>query len=344
MKQLMTFLAVISFLFYSCNQKGKDDFLVLKGKMIYHESIETDESECLIGKPSEIIYCNSYLLFSDPYEGKAITVLNVNTKQCVRRFLDIGQGPGEVILPLKLSLSGDKYINIFQIQTGRLYTYDINDIINSASPAPILAQYLFADRPANIVKTANGFTGIGMFEDGRYRLYDETGKISQAIGNYPFRGNSMNQLDRFFLYQGVLCASPDGKHFAFGTSYCDNIEFYRIEKDTVLLVRKYETYDVDGNFNQVVLLSDECVMAYKGACGTSRYCYMLYSGKKFGEQRRRSTGGEKIIVFDWKGTYIRSFESDQTIFWFSVDEKDSTIYAVTRDAKEGSFSIVRYNL
>jgi hypothetical protein len=307
--------------------------------MIYGQTLDAD---WLIGKPAEIIYIDSHVLYYDRYESRAITVLDIKNQRFVRRFLNEGQGPGEVILPLKLSVSGDGKLEVFQMQNGRLYEYDIKDILDTTRNATY-TDYRFEDRPANIRKIVNGFVGIGMYEDGRYQLYDESGKTVAPIGEYPFRGEGMNHQDRFFLYQGALCSKPDGKYFALGSSYSDNLEFYTVEGAHATLVKKYETFDVKGRMEQTLLLDDDCVMTYKGAYGTDRYCYMLYSGETFGERHARSTGGKKIVVFDWKGAHVKTFEADKLIFSFCVDETDSNLFAVTHDEEEG-FVITSFSL
>ncbi|MDR1339323.1 MAG: TolB-like 6-bladed beta-propeller domain-containing protein [Prevotellaceae bacterium] len=328
---------IICIAFCSCNRQTSDFFS--SQREIYGEAITVD---CLIGRPAEIVCIDSFLFFYDRYEGQTITVLDIKNDRFISRFLNEGQGPDEVLVPLKLSVSGGKKLIVFQMQNGLLREYDLSGTVDMEQKA-LYGEYSFEDRPANIKKTAGGFVGIGMFEDGRYTLYDENGKAVNTVGKYPFRGEKMSPAERFFLYQGALCVSPDGSHFAMGSSYCDNLEFYRIENGDASLVRRYETYDVAGNFDRQVSLSDNCVMNYKGACGTERYCYMLYSGETFGTQHVRSTGGKLILVFDWKGAHVQTLASDKLIYSFCVDAADETLYAITYEEEEG-FSITRYKL
>ena len=41
-----------------------------------------------------------------------------------------------------------------------------------------------------------------------------------------------------------------------------------------------------------------------------------------------TTIGNKIVIFDWKGNYIKTLESAISLRSFCVDENDSEIYAV----------------
>ncbi|MDR0606210.1 MAG: TolB-like 6-bladed beta-propeller domain-containing protein [Bacteroidales bacterium] len=299
---------------------------------------------CLIGTPSELVLIDSLLLFYDRYERQTITVFDTKNNRFIRRFLYEGNGPEEIIPPLKLFVSyRNKQINIFQIQTGSLYVYDAKDIAVTEKEPAIYQKLSFGDRPANIKQTRDGFVGIGMFNNGRFHLYDQEGKFVNPAGQYPFRGEEMNPDVRFFVYQGVFCSSPNGNSYAIGSSYCDNLEFYHIENNNASLVKKYETYDVNAKFEQKLIINEECIMNYKAAYGCDKYCYMLYSGKPYLENGKRSYSGKKIIVFDWKGEYVKSFEADKEIFAFCVDENEGVIYAFTYDEEEGNI-ITRFKI
>jgi len=317
---------------WSCTNQNTYDFSG-KEKKISGEKVNID---CLIGKPSELIFIDSLLLFYDRYEGQSITVFDTKNNRFVRRFLSEGGGPEEVVPPLKLFVSyKDKKISVFQLQTGGLYVYNAADIAVAEKKPAIARKLSFDDRPANIKQTKNGFVGMGMFDNGRFHLYDNEGKFTNPAGKYPFGGEVMSPDSRFFVYQGVLCSNPDGDSYAIGSSYCDNLEFYRVDNNNnASLVKKYETYDVNAKFEQRLIVNDDCVMNYKSAYGGNKYCYMLYSGKPYLENGKRSYSGKKIIVFDWKGKYVKSLVADTDIFAFCVDEAGGVIYALTFDGEE----------
>lgn len=332
------YIIILSSLICSCNEKTATEnfFDKEKQQQISGKILDTD---FLIGKPSEITCNDSLLFFYDVYDRQAMSICT-KTGKLIRRFLGVGQGPGEVILPLRISVSKDNQLNVFQIQKGSLYEFNIKDIITEQNPVP--RQYTFNDRPANVKKTANSFVGIGPHTDGRYELYNESGKTLSTIGKYPFRGQKMDAQERFLIYQGILCSSPDGNYFSMASSYCDNLEFYRIEKENALLVKKYETSDVMGAYdNNNLKIDGDCIMHYKGAYGTEQYYYALYSGRKYGEPHRQ--GGKKIIMFDWKGNYIKTFVSDKIIYSFCIDKTNQTLFAIVNEEEEG-FVIMSFNL
>lgn len=338
MKTKTFYLAVILLLTCSfCTNKS--NFSNNEQKII---GIEV-EIGSLVGQPTEIVCIDSLLFLYDRFDKQMISVFDFKNNQFVKRLLNEGRAPGEVIPPIRLQTSNrNKKLYVFQLQTGIMHEYSISDIVNNKSELNSFQKYIFKERPAQIKKTSNSFVGIGLFEDNRYHVYTNSGDFVNSCGDYPFAGKEMNSDDRFFLYQGSLCSNPDGNFFAMGSSYCDNLEFYRVEHDQATLIKKYESYDVKAQYQGRISISDDCVMNYKASYGNEKYCYMLYSGKTYFENKRRTYGGRKIIVFNWKGNYVKSFEADKDIISFCVNEENSDIFAITTD--DSGFRIHRYRI
>ena len=328
------------FLLFITACSGNSSNFSSREKKIFGKSLDV---KCTIGVPAEIVSIDSLLLFYDRYEQKTITIYDIKNNRLVCRFLNEGQGPNEILPPLKLSVSIlKKELYVFQMQTGCLNVYNVAEI---AKPEPDMTskeKFCFEERPANVKKLANNFVGIGFFEKGRYHTYDELGNVVDMAGVYPFNGERMDAHARFFLYQGHLCASSDQVHFVLGTSYSDNLEFYEVRNNKIILLKKYETYDVKARFEHTVEINDNCIISYKGTYPTDKHCYMLYSGKLYADYKKDEYRTRKIIVFDWKGNYIRSFEADNNIFSFCVDENEQNLYAITED--EGGYNIMRFKL
>ena len=323
-------LGVLFFLlFISCKEKIKNDFFYgikdIKGKLI--------DTDCLIGKPSALIFHDSLLFVYDQYEGKALTLLDIRNNRCKDRVLSVGNGPGEITGPLRLSISPQqKKLYVFQIQSGRFNIYNLceGELVFQES-------VYIKERPANVVATQDALIGIGPFERGRYQVYDKNGNLTREIGAYPFDGEEMNAQTRFFLYQGYLCSQPDGRYFAMGSSYSDNLEFYGIQENTFNLLKKYGSRRVNAKFNNTVELDDDCLLGYKGSYSTDQYCYMLYSGKTYAENNHQKMGAAYIFVFDWKdGSFVKSFRSDKDIRSFCVDEVNNVFYGIISHENEAA--------
>ena len=340
-------IILIIFLFGSCNNLQKSDFS-------NNETIITGEKidvGCMLYRPHDLIYFDPLLLFSDAYDDTLVTVFDTKNEQFVRRFILRGNGPGDAIPPLRLFVSNaDKQIYALQSQTGgQIKIYEPDDIINKYNVIP--KQIFLEKQPTYVRKVKNGYIGIGpLFDGGRFRLYDSAGNFVSEFGEYPFRGKEieMSPMARYGVYQGYVAASADGNYFAIGTLYCDNLEFYSMEAGKAELIKKYETYDAKAIFHgNMMRVDDDCILNYRAAYG-DKYCYMLYSGKPHVENGKPTrAGGNRIIVFDWNGNYLRSYKTEEVIVSFCVDEENNIIYAAVRDDNDesgGGFSIFKFNM
>ena len=331
----ITSLLIVLFVFLSCKNPSESNVFVSNIKDIKGELINVD---CLIGRPVDLVCNDTRLLIYDPYEKKALTILDTKNNTCITRELSIGAGPGEVSGPLRISTSKmGKQLNVFQIQSGIFSTYNFSD-----DKLTLIESVRINNRPANVVATDDALVGIGPFENGRYQIYNKQGDLAQEVGAYPFDGENMDPQRRFFLYQGYLCSQPDGKHFALGSCYSDNLEFYSVEGNEVKLLRRYETEGVKATFENTIKLDNSCLLAYKEKYSTEKYCYMLYSGKTYEENMFRKMWATHIFVFDWNGNFVKSFRLDNEVISFCVDESNNTIYGIV--LHDGEAAIMKFNM
>lgn len=327
---------IICVFLLGCKENKEIDFSN-KGRLIIGELMTIDS---LIGKPYELCFIDSFLFIIDRYEGKMVTIVDVENNNKVVRNLNEGRGPGEVSGPLRVSISiKKKEIQVFQIQSGIMNVYDLTTRASN-NDFKLVRSISFSDRPANAVLTRECAIGIGPFSEGRYHLYDLNGVFKIGVGDYPFNGNRMNPMDRFILYQGYLQEQPDGDFFALGSSYSDNLEFYKLEKSGITLVNRYGIKDVMGTYDNSIQLNDNCLMGFKGSYGTEKYCYMLYSGKTLKENNNRRMWGTRIFVFNWNGELIQTYELNQEVISFCVDEIKGLIYGIVN--MEGNFEIMKF--
>lgn len=161
------------------------------------------------------------------------------------------------------------------------------------------------------------------------------GELVNHIGSYPADDLPESAHARFFLYQGDLCSQPGGTHFALGSSYSDNLEFYKIKEGKAELLKKYGAGNkVLAQFNDRIQLDDNCLLGYKSSYATDKYCYMLYSGKTYAENDHRVSWGENIFVFEWNGDFVKSFRLNHEILTFAVDETNEVIYGIVLHEEE----------
>jgi hypothetical protein len=198
---------------------------------------------------------------------------------------------------------------------------------------------------AQLARAKDYYIGFGAFDNGRFGIYDSDAGFLYECGAFPYMGKEMKGISAFLMYQGHSCANPDSNYFATGCRFSDNLSFYEIHNNEIIKLKEYSSFDANVRTdNNSLKINDDCMIGYTAAFGAANYCYMLYCGKTSVENKKRGAGSEYIIVFDWKGNYIRTFKSDyRSIIDFCVDEINSMIYATVID-KDGKCKIAKFKI
>lgn len=329
MKTRIHIILIITLALYSCN--SNPETLIDNAKKIAGEILEVED--LFLGSPSELIIKDSILLICDRFENRLLTLVDIKNNRFIGRIITEGRGPGEAIPPLRMSFWGNN-LNAFQPQAGRLNIYD--------GDLNFYKQISFSDHTENIKQMRDSFIGIGIFEQGHFHIYNADGEMISKAGEFPYGGEKMDPVARFILYQGCLTSSKDGRYFSYGYAYSDILEFYELKGSEAMLLKKHGEKDVKGKYTNRLELDNDCLMGYKGAYGGDKYCYTLYLGKTFEENKHNKYWAANIIVFDWKGNHVKSYKLNVPILSFCVDEKNETIYGLSR--KDDEYVIMKFKM
>jgi hypothetical protein len=305
------------------------------------EFLPVDEADGLIGRVHHIVCMDTLLIFYDHYERMTLSVYDLKNKRLAGRHVSVGNGPGEVIPPLDILAFPQK---------NRLYVYQRNASIVNTFGVPdfrMLSSMTFTSstpwRPFRIAKSKDYYIGQTIYDKGCYGIYNMEGELLQTGGTYPFSGENIERSAAFVLYQSDFCANPEGNTFASGCCFSDRIAFYEIGENEVTLLKEYASRDIRATYPGQMVIDDDCMIGYVAAFGTASYCYMLFSGKTYAQNNKRTTWGNYIIVFDWLGNYVKTLETDREILQFCVDETNGMIYATALDDDE-EYGIIQFKL
>ncbi|MDR2910190.1 MAG: TolB-like 6-bladed beta-propeller domain-containing protein [Bacteroidales bacterium] len=298
--------------------------------------------DCLVGRPYNITTIDTLLIFYDyTYDGKLVTVYDMKNNKCMGRFVSEGNGPNEMLPPLSILRYPQKdKLFAFNDDLRSLFVFEVPSM-------NIQNKILFPSEglPKMLGKMKDYYVAMGYWEKGRFGIYDREANLLRTDGKYPFRGEQMGEVQSFFTYQGQITTNPNDNYFAIGSSFSDNIEFYEVKADSTVLLNKYESFDAKVQYYERgeargIHIEDDCINTYVWSYGTDKYCYMLYSGKENSEEN--SNMGNKIVVFDWTGNYIKTLETSSDVRTFCVDESNSNIYGIVK-TDDGEFGIMHFN-
>ena len=342
MKQLTILIIFSGFLYVAPSCSNEDRKVPDYKKNVIHVECELLQINELVGNPNDIVRIDTLLVYYDFYEEKFLSVFDLKNNNFAGRFLSQGQGPGEAIAPVLILQYPEK---------DKLYIYQRNMAILSILDFPGLKIQQNIQitsetpwRPFEMQRTKDYYIGLGIFEKGRFAIYDLNGSLIKEVGKHPFKGEDMERTSAFLAYQGPYCTNPENNHFASGSLYSDYIAFYKVIDKEVVTIREYYSRDVNVKYNSNhVSPNNDCVINYTSAFGSKSYCYMLFSGKTYEDNNSSGSGGNYIIVFDWDGNYIKTYETDHKIYKFFVDEANNYIFAKSRD-ENGDNCIVKIKI
>jgi len=129
-------------------------------------------------------------------------------------------------------------------------------------------------------------------------------------------------------YLTCLIANEEEKSIVSAQRFMNDVLFYDLRgnlravstfgKEYIIPEIKDETVDMDKSLKFFIYI-----------CGTKNYVYCLYDGSA------DYTSNSKIVVFDWQGKHIKTFQADRCLKQIAVNEKDTEINALAANEQHG---------
>ena len=333
MKPILFFF---SLLFASCTA-DKVSILDLYGQIDELQG-DTLSHDIFLGRPSQIIKVDTFLLIIDQYDGYLITVANLSTGE-TKRTLSYGQGPNELIRPVSISqMCNDGILNILEFSTSTVARFKTDDILYGNSPV-IIKKTTFDERVLHLQEAGNYYFAVGGFDSGMIGSYDKNGQKIKEHFSYPGKAASYEDAHfRYFVYQSDIAISPDGQKLVQAGMNCDLLCFYRIDKSDITEHKKYFFNDIKVVF-QVGLDLGDVTIYYQALYPTDNKIYTLY--RDFSDNDRQDKPSY-LLCFDWDGNPLKAHKIDNSyLFSIWVNETGTELYGLST---ENDGAIIKYKL
>lgn len=309
------------------------------------------ENDLLVGRPSRPMILDSLLIYTDKFEGKLITVLNLNTGS-YRRVLSVGRGPGEMMMIRRIYRDDDGRIFLFDINTHKIISYSADKSYQELlSPNTRLGETAFSydEVPYEVITFGDGYIANGNFDGRQFSLLDGDGRSTGYFGVYPGNNDDVGSGDAFFMKnQTLMAVKPDQSRFAAAGYSNDQLVFYKAEKSGIpQKAREYFSYDsnieVMGNEHGTrAMHTPETRSAYLCLYPTDKYLYASYNGRTIAEMTVPDASKDiYILKFDWDGKFIEGYVVGN-IDDFAVDETAGRLYAFVYE--DGDNILTAYDL
>ena len=167
------------------------------------------------------------------------------------------------------------------------------------------------------------------------KFLSSDGEVIKSFGEYPYRDEEERKRSGIIksqVYQSSITIDPSGTRFMSCMYSGDLLEFYRITADSIYRTKKIYNHFPEYRFNESqVVVSRKSPTDYLGAVSTSKYIYLLYSGRTYEEFADRSFYGNRILVYDWEGNRIAELRSNKDLCALCLSSDSSMMYVLALD-------------
>lgn len=114
-----------------------------------------------------------------------------------------------------------------------------------------------------------------------------------------------------------LALAPNQQKFAVAEIYGGVLEIFQIA-DSIKLNSIYPFFEYKKNE----------LHGFVDLCATDSYIYAIKIDSNNMDGTDKNNKYNKIMVFDWEGKYIKTFQTDYNLLTLDVDESSNYIYAI----------------
>ena len=212
--------------------------------------------------------------------------------------------------------------------------------INIENPTQLLSpthDYPFKGLPLsaefNLTKDEIYASPLNSTYNSPYYLYrPDSGYIRASVYKhadiiYPATGEA---------YVTSLIVSEENKRIVSAQRFMNDVLFYDLRGEIKTVVSFGEGHIIpETKYNKVDIENSKKCFIY--ICGTKEYVYCLYDGTI------DYTANSKIVVFNWSGKHIKTFQADRCLKQIAVDKNNTKIIALAANEQHGR-DVVHYQI
>lgn len=303
---------------------------------------------------SDTFYFQSY----DPAYKYVVATLKNDTLFTCDSILKMGQGPGEV---LSASLFKDKNDQVYALTKSTNRPISVKEIDLYSDPRnwsevsndTLRGHFDWGGRN-NIVQTPDSmvlFTGAKFpYVKGMFSLFNMRDGTVENIGFFPDDGIKSSLLTKYAIYTiNSLLGSNNKGQYVYGMGFNKFAFIFHLENNKPVIDKwlfdEYPSYnqtDELGNYHYDP--QKERLIIY----ATEEYIYVLVKNLDQNGNRAESfsdvSNGDSILVFNWGGDKMASYELDSFGSDIFIDKTDDTLYLERYDDDTGELILRKYSL
>ena len=343
-----TYLLVILLISISCSDNSEVPVFFEFNEVVNLNSTKTKIESSELGEVVDMLVNDSILVISEMFSDNVFKLFNLRTGRMISNCIKKGRGPNELTGPSVITIYKKDIFSTSPNNMNDLIYISVGDLIKEKNEFRQVDKLnipgAFKTYPINdsvIIST-------GIFENGRYCLYNKHSKESLIKFGYPYdeEHKNENKIALGFAYQGLITINPETERFASVTTSSGNFEIYEISgSDFYRIFQKsyfLPKYKNDNNRGVIYLKNNK--RGFISIDSTSEYIYVVYSGLSRENSDIDTFQGENILVYDWDGNPILRFKLERNIKIMSLNNDGKKIYAYGINPVTGEPEIIMYEL
>ena len=334
--------ALFLFAFYCCQKEKTSIVEYFEDKSEYPLQSAILLTDDKVYNPLSLVsYNDTLLILHNAMSPTFFSLVNIQTKEVVKDFGTIGNGPGEFVGCLQIEKAVDPgFINTADNLQARMYQYSLDSILSSNKALPInLFTGAVNENTKNIYSRIlqiddSIFIGMPGRAAGRFVIFNKNNHDSNGQGEYP-KNESQPLLSESMIgsaYQGYLHFNRSNQKLVYASSASEMLEIYTYKDMQITLDIGY--YTTLPKYSLVEIGGAKGVKShirggrFIGLSCSDNFIYALYSKKDDDASIFEKLIGNEILVFDWAGVAIKKYKLDCEVKEISINKNEKIIYAI----------------
>lgn len=237
------------------------------------------------------------------------------------------------------NVRNNEQLSTFNFRTGQLSEKSVTSGTRSGETSQTI-QLPEGQQHLQTVRVGSFIIATGLYEQGRYLLYSPESGIAEYQLPYPTHPAYPNiqEKTKSILYAStVLKVRPDNQAFVCADMYSGNIEFCRIIGERIEQVKTscfhHPKVYINEKARAKVAYSRDNKFGFTDITVSEDRVYAIYSGRTYREDGQRSQQCRKLMVFDWEGSLLNTYDIDSPLSNISYDETENVLYGLARNSE-----------
>jgi len=258
----------------------------------------------------------------------------------INECINIGQGPNDMLIPQFMEMRGDE-LNVLDLATYSVYTFDFNDFIINPVTEPIRKIKLEAPIFVTAQFLGNNIVGKSFNPEYQLTLFGIKGEKIKDFATYPSSSMNYTDAERIEASYMKLVTNDLGK-IAIFYYMTDLLEIYGSDQQLLKRVHGPDHFYSEFKEKEHGIASpkrDVSRDAFVCPRNAGNNLFVLYNGK-FIHDPDHTSACSKLLSFSWEGVPDVFYNLNDPLISFDIDQKNKKIFGIS-DTPD--FHIVEYS-